>query len=593
VNFRTTALLGGLLLLLAGYFYLYEYGNDTDAAAETVFDISQESVNSVVVRTGGQATTLEKIPLGGWLVVDPIRYPADPALVGALVNEITTLSPARTVVDSAADFSEYGLDAPTVTIEISAGLSAPSVLHVGDAMPTGASYYAVAEGSRRVFLLTTEIRSRLDKSTDELRDRQLLHIDRDKVTRVSVKSRISRQDLVCVLDSLGIWRVKSPFDVPAERNETINLVGNISSVRALKFVDDNPTSLREYGLDRPFVTATVTSADGTVDATLSLGQGKNQLFAMSSEFNTVYSLSPVHLEQIVRDHNLYRRVTAFDFKSYNISKLDLQIGPESVSCVKRSFEDWRMLAPVETRADDRTITGLLDSLEVMKIHEYLPATTANLKKYALDQPNVIVTCEITDRLVPARIAFGTVSNNGLTAYVRDLDEEWIYRVGATGFRHLPVAAVDLRDRQVLRYKGFEVNMFEIVRGDIRVRVRRDQKQKTVWKMEEPFSGNADAVSVGQAFSALDSVYTQIFVSDEEGTDLSRFGLNTPSMEVTLLSGGRSNVPEERHSLMVGKAFPGDASLVYVKRRDNPVISLVKNSFLARLNSLVDNTVPKI
>ncbi len=592
VNFRNTAMLGGLLLVLAGYFYVFEYDQDTGPEAETVFDINQEQVTGVTITVDHETTFTEKIPRVGWQIIDPLEFPADPAIITTLINEFVKLSPVRTVVDSASDFSEFGLDNPSIIVELSAGLGAPQTLLLGDAIPTGSSYYAVARGSNRVFLVTNETHNSFNKTTIALRDRLLLHIDEDEVSGVTVRTNESPTPLACELDSLGTWRVISPFNMPAERNEAINLVSSIAAMKAIDFIEDEPTSLRKYGLDSPWAIASVKSKDGVIDASIMLGKTENNLlYATSSEFNTVFALPPSRKNQLVRDQNLYRRSTAFDFRSYNVSKLDLRLDRELVSCVKRSFEDWRMMRPIETRADDKLITGLLDSLEVMKIHEYLPATEANLKKYALQRPKVLITCEITEKPAPTRIAIGTVTDDGQTAYVRDVNEAWIYKVGSTGLRHIPATATDVRDRKVLRYKGFEVNMFEVARENLRVRVRRDQKQKTVWKMEEPFRGNADAVSVGRAFNALDSVYTEIFVSDEADADMSHFGLDKPVMEITLLSGGRRNLAEERLSLLVGKPFPGDGSLVYVKRRDSPVVSLAKNSFLTALNRLIDNTVP--
>ncbi|SVD47298.1 uncharacterized protein METZ01_LOCUS400152, partial [marine metagenome] len=284
--------------------------------------------------------------------------------ITSLINEFVKLSPVRTVVDSASDFSEFGLDNPSIIVELSAGLGAPQTLLLGDAIPTGSSYYAVARGSNRVFLVTNETHNSFNKTTIALRDRLLLHIDEDEVSGVTVRTNESPTPLACELDSLGTWRVISPFNMPAERNEAISLVSSIASMKAIDFIEDDPASLRKYGLDSPWAIASVKSKDGVIDASIMLGKTENNLlYATSSEFNTVFALAPSRKNQLVRDQNLYRRSTAFDFRSYNVSKLDLRLDRELVSCVKRSFEDWRMMRPIETRADDKLITGLLDSLE--------------------------------------------------------------------------------------------------------------------------------------------------------------------------------------------------------------------------------------
>jgi hypothetical protein len=68
-----------------------------------------------------------------------------------------------------------------------------------------------------------------------------------------------------------------------------------------------------------------------------------------------------------------------------------------------------------------------------------------------------------------------------------------------------------------------------------------------------------------------------------------YGLDRPVMELTLQIGGRDDVPEERVSLLVGKSFPADGNLVYVKRRNSPVVSLTRAGFVARINNMVAQT----
>ena len=132
-------------------------------------------------------------------------------------------------------------------------------------------------------------------------------------------------------------------------------------------------------------------------------------------------------------------------------------------------------------------------------------------------------------------------------------------------------------------------MFEIVTPEERLRVRRDQKERVVWKMEEPITGDADAISVGRAFSELDSLYSEGFITAEPEADLSPYGLDRPYMELTLQVGGRDDVPEERISLLIGKPFSSDRRLVYVKQRNSPVVSLAKAGFVARLQNMIAQT----
>ena len=582
---RYTIVLAAILGLLAASYFLFVLEEEEVAEVERVFEIDAGEVVEVRVTVDGAATTIEKVPLEGWEITDPIRYAADPEIVGTLLREITALTPARTVADSAEALSEYGLGDPSASVEVIRGLDKPMVLLLGDMNPTGAAYYAVEKGTRRVFLVSSLINGNLRRTTDALRDRRLMRVDRDRVEELVLEKGDRR--IVIAQDSLGTWRVEAPYRLPAERDEVVNAVNTITAAEAISFIDEAPSSLEAYGLADPVMTATVKSGDGSILHTLSMGtEAMGQAFAMTSERGNVYSVSASILRQLDREPEFYRRTTAFDFQSYRVPAFTMDLGDESVTLVKQSFEDWRMTSPYELRADDRFITAMLDSLEIMRVAEHIPFTAANNAAYGFEGPAARLSLTIEDRTSPQEILVGSPTGDGRYAYVRDPVEEWIYAVDASTLPGLPSSAIELRDNKILRFKGYEVHMFEVVTPDERLRVRRDQKQRVVWKLEEPSTGDADANAVGRAFSELDSLYSEAFVTADPDADLATFGLDSPVMELVLQIGGRNDVPEERLALLVGKSFPGDGNLVYVKRRNSPVVSLARAGFVARIKDMV-------
>ena len=267
----------------------------------------------------------------------------------------------------------------------------------------------------------------------------------------------------------------------------------------------------------------------------------------------------------------------------------MDLGDASVTLVKQAFEDWRMTSPFAIRANDRLITAMLDSLEIMRVQKHIPVTVANKTRYGFDNPRANITLTIEDRVKTQEILVGMPSEDGNYLHIMDPGEDWIYAVNSSGLQDLPALAIGFRDNKILRFKGYQVHMFEVVTPEERVRVRRDQKQRVVWKMEEPATGDADAISVGRAFSELDTLYSEAFISADKEADLVTYGLDRPYMELTLQIGGRDDIPEERLSLLVGKPFPSDRNLVYVKQRNSPVVSLAKAGFVARIQDMVAQT----
>ena len=585
---RYTIILAVILGLLASFFFLFVFEEEQIVEAERLFEVDTAEIVLIKVTADGATTTVEKAPMTGWEITDPFRYPADPNIVGTLLREFSTLSPARTVADSAESLSEYGLEFPSASVEVSRGLDKPLVLLLGDVNPTGAAYYAVEQSARRVFLVSSQINENLRRSTDALRDRSMMRVDRNKVDEVVLEKGGSK--VVIKLDPYGTWRVEEPYRLPAARDEVINAVNNIAGASAITFVDEAPSSLERYGLTNPVMTATIKSMDGNINHTLSLGHVEmGRVYAMTSEKRNVYSVSSTLLQQLDREPDFYRRLTAFDFQSFRIPTFSMELGDETVTLVKHAFEDWRMTSPYEIRANDRLITAMLDSLEIMRIQEHIPVTAANTARFGFENPVASLSLTIEERVKSQDILVGLASEDGRHMYIMDPGEEWIYAVNASGLQRLPSTVLEFRDNKILRFKGYQVHMFEVVTPEERVRVRRDQKQRVVWKMEEPATGDADAISVGRAFSELDSLYSEAFITADPDADLGSYGLHRPYMELTLQIGGRDDVPEERISLLVGKSFPADRNLVYVKQRNSPVVSLAKAGFVTRIEDMIAQT----
>ncbi|MDE2726788.1 MAG: DUF4340 domain-containing protein, partial [Gemmatimonadota bacterium] len=394
---RYTIVLAVILGLLAAVFFLFVLEEEEVAVAERVFELNAEEVVEIKVAVDGAVTTIEKVPLEGWVITDPVRYAADPDIVVTLLREFSALSPARTIADSAEVLSEYGLERPSASVEVIRGLDTPMVLLLGDVNPTGAAHYAVEQGTRQVFLISAQINGNLRKTTDALRDRRLMRVEQDEVEEIVLEKGDRR--VVLRLDPFGTWRVEAPYRLPAERDEVINALGTIINATAIAFIDDAPSSLAGYGLADPVMTATVKSGDGSVLHTLSLGNEEmGQVYAMTSERRNVYSVSTSITRQLDREPDFYRRLTAFDFQSYRVPTFSMNIGDENVTLVKHAFEDWRMTSPYALRANDQFITAMLDSLEIMRVRDHIPATAANSAAYGFEQPVARLSLTIDDRV---------------------------------------------------------------------------------------------------------------------------------------------------------------------------------------------------
>ena len=114
-------------------------------------------------KKGADETDLAKNG-GKWQITAPMPYAADQDTAKQLVSSASNVSTDRVVEDKASNVSAYGLNSPSLEVDITGKGGKVRKLKVGDDTPTNSGSYAMVEGDPRVFTVATYVKSGLDKS---------------------------------------------------------------------------------------------------------------------------------------------------------------------------------------------------------------------------------------------------------------------------------------------------------------------------------------------------------------------------------------------------------------------------------------------
>ncbi len=192
MQFRGLLVAVVLLAALAGGLY---YSNKQKAAEAAkppadappkVVSLTEGDVTKLVLKKkGAEETVLEKTG-AKWQIVAPMPYPADQPAASQLVASAANVTSDRVVEDKASNVSAYGLNAPNLEIDITGKGGKISKLKIGDDTPTNSGSYAMLEGDPRVFTVASFVKTGLDKSVNDLRDKRLLTFDQDKLRGVEL-----------------------------------------------------------------------------------------------------------------------------------------------------------------------------------------------------------------------------------------------------------------------------------------------------------------------------------------------------------------------------------------------------------------------
>jgi len=164
MQFRTTAILAAIFVVLFGFVYFVELRKPEDKSktpglSQTpIWSLTPDQVARITIRDNTNQKTAEVAREGGvWNIKQPIQEPADDTRLNSLAGQVARLSATRVISEPGADLGAFGLAQPKFTLQVGLNAGAEEVLQLGDTTPDGAATYARHEGAQPIYLVQTFI----------------------------------------------------------------------------------------------------------------------------------------------------------------------------------------------------------------------------------------------------------------------------------------------------------------------------------------------------------------------------------------------------------------------------------------------------
>jgi hypothetical protein len=401
----TTIILVVVLAGLGSYIYFVESKRPAAGIEEKakVFTVDADNLEEVTVTIDGETTTLRKAD-GTWKITAPVAVDADANEVSGLTSAIAGLEVNRVVDENATNLAEYGLADPRIKVAFKAAGGAGE-LHIGDKTPTQSDMYAMKPGEPRVFLVPAFQETSLAKNTFTLRDKRILHFDRDKTDTVEIS--VAGSPAVQVARTGTDWVVKAPIQARGDYSQIEALLTRLSTAPMTELID--PNSPETFGLESP--TAVITVGAGSQRAALELGAERDgKLFARDRERQLIFAVDPslgTDLKKTVED---LRDKDLFEFRSFTASRIKLTRGGETFEFQKvagsgdNPTDKWQRVADGKpTDVDSTKIEDLLTKLAALRAQSFNPTTNAA----GLADPALVVEASYdTDKFERVRFVKG-------------------------------------------------------------------------------------------------------------------------------------------------------------------------------------------
>jgi len=216
-------------------------------------------------------------------------------------------------------------------------------------------------------------------------------------------------------------------------------------------------------------------------------------------------------------------------KAKDIVKVDLR-SPDRDIVLQRRGDEWEIVKPVTAPSEHFAVNSLVDQIAGVQTTGVAEEHPGELAPFGLAKPAVTVTVTTTDGETLPSVLVGKQTPIGDSVFIKVENKPAVMLAASSFGAEVNKHVDDLRSRDLFAIKPEDTRKITIVRsGEPALELSRSGGN---WVIEEPRRYPADNAAVDAYVRRLTNARVAQFVVDEP-SDLSKYGLASPSMTITL------------------------------------------------------------
>ena len=262
----------------------------------------------------------------------------------------------------------------------------------------------------------------------------------------------------------------------------------------------------------------------------------------------------------------------FSVEADKINELRITYQGET-SVLQKGDSGWKMIEPAAVDADPPEAIGIATALTNIDIVRVVDENATNFEQFGLANPAITVSFK-AEGGAGGTLKLGNKNATQGEIYALKNDEKRVFLVSSfqeTSFNRKPF---DLRDKKILKFDRDNADSLVLAKGASAMELARAGSE---WKVVKPVPSRSDYSAIEGFLTRLSSANMSKLV-EEKAQDLAKYGLDKPSMTVTIGSGSAKTV------LQVGKTEGGDT---YAKDASRPMVFTVDSTLQSDLQKDFD------
>lgn len=428
--------------------------------SDKAFDgFDKAKVKELEIRAKGDDTKLARDG-AVWKIVAPIQAEADTDMVNGVLAKLEDAKRKATVDEKPADLAPFGLKTPKTIIVASLEGGSKFELDLGDDNAFDSSIYFKRGDATAVNVAEAALKTPLEKSLFDLRDKKLIHFEDTDLHSLEVKAKSLAYSLDRAGD--GKWTLTTPISEKADGSAADRLTSTLRNARASRFATELATGaeLAKYGLDKPQVTVTLVVGADNAKKTIALGEadegGAKHSFAQLNGTGPVLEVESTVAKDFDKKIFDLRDKSVATFDKEAVKRVVIENGSETLEFTREkpppadggfAEEQFALVKPAGAGAVKKwKCSGALYSLGNLHAAEFADEkpSAKNLARYGLEKPARTYSVFGADGKVLVRVKIGGIE--GTKYYVQLEGRARVDLVEKTPIDDLPKTLDDLAEK---------------------------------------------------------------------------------------------------------------------------------------------------
>ncbi len=276
-----------------------------------------------------------------------------------------------------------------------------------------------------------------------------------------------------------------------------------------------------------------------------------------------------------------------------VRELVFDTGDKRIHCRIADDGVWRLIQPVNARADAGEIDRILSTLSTLAHTEIITQRDRrelglSLRDFGLERPDARIEWE--DEHGRRVLLIGRSAPVGEAVYVRLEGQDDLYSVSSQLLDILPDSVLALRDRVLFHGSPRRTYRLEVRRADGFLQLMKADDGS--WRLQQPLAAAASRGAVRQLVDRIFEWRIEEFVADGI-SDATVYGLDDEAIQVTVYTEGQ----EAGQTVLLGAERDQQNGRVYARRQDGQSVFAVSRQTLEevriRPNDLRDRALFRI